>query len=45
MERSDFDLIAVGRALLQDPHWAMKIKDGQHDELMSFSKDALATLS
>lgn len=45
MERGDFDLIAVGRALLQDPEWAIKIKDGRHDELMSFSKDALATLA
>ncbi|WP_425410613.1 NADH:flavin oxidoreductase [Hyphococcus sp.] len=45
MERGDFDLIAVGRALLQDPAWAVKIKNGRHDELMSFSKDALASLS
>lgn len=45
MERREFDLIAVGRALLQDPRWAMKIKEGRHHELMSFSKDALTTLA
>ncbi len=45
MEHGDFDLIAVGRALLQDPRWVMKIKDGRHDELMSFTKDALASLA
>lgn len=45
MERGEFDLIAVGRALLQDPQWAMKIKTGRHDDLMSFSKDALASLA
>jgi len=44
MERKEFDLIAVGRALLQDPQWAEKIRRGRNDELMEFSKDALATL-
>ena len=44
MERGDFDLIAVGRALLQDPDWVEKIRDGRTDELMEFSRDALATL-
>ena len=45
MERGEFDLIAVGRALLQDPEWAHKIRQGRHDELMAYSPDALATLS
>jgi 2,4-dienoyl-CoA reductase-like NADH-dependent reductase (Old Yellow Enzyme family) len=45
MERGDFDLIAVGRALLQDPDWARKIREGRTGELKSFSKEALATLS
>ncbi|MHA7871531.1 MAG: NADH:flavin oxidoreductase [Hyphococcus sp.] len=44
MERNEFDLIAVGRALLQDPQWANKIRDGRTEDLMEFSKDALATL-
>ena len=29
MERGDFDLIAVGRALLQDPEWVTKVKEGR----------------
>lgn len=45
LEREEFDLIAVGRALLQDPEWAVKVRDGRSDELMSFTKDALTTLS
>jgi len=45
MARHEFDLIAVGRALLQDPQWAAKIREGRADELMDFSKEALATLS
>lgn len=44
MERGDFDLIAVGRALLQDPQWVVKIREGRTDELADFSKEALATL-
>ena len=45
MERGDFDLIAVGRALLQDPLWSQKIREGRMDELNDFTKEALATLS
>jgi 2,4-dienoyl-CoA reductase-like NADH-dependent reductase (Old Yellow Enzyme family) len=44
MEREEFDLIAVGRALLQDPAWAVKVKEGRTNELRSFSKEALGTL-
>ncbi|MGD2133228.1 MAG: NADH:flavin oxidoreductase [Maricaulaceae bacterium] len=44
-ERSDFDLVAVGRALLQDPLWAQKVKEGRTGELMNFTPEALKTLS
>jgi 2,4-dienoyl-CoA reductase-like NADH-dependent reductase (Old Yellow Enzyme family) len=44
MERGDFDLIAVGRALLNDPDWARKVKEGRVGDLKDFSKEALATL-
>lgn len=44
MERGDFDLIAVGRALLQDPEWAHKVQDGRTDDLLDFSREALAKL-
>jgi 2,4-dienoyl-CoA reductase-like NADH-dependent reductase (Old Yellow Enzyme family) len=44
LERDEFDLIAVGRALLQDPDWALKVKAGRTDELKPFSKEALSTL-
>ena len=29
LERGDFDLVAVGRALLQDPLWAQKVRQGR----------------
>ena len=45
MDRGDFDLVAVGRALLQDPNWVLKVKEGRTDELMNYDLKALATLS
>lgn len=42
--RDDFDLIAIGRALLSDPQWANKVRDGRLDELSDFDSSALDTL-
>lgn len=44
-DRGDFDLIAVGRALLSDPEWVRKIREGRSEELMSFEPSHIATLS
>ncbi len=44
-DRGDFDLVAVGRALLADAGWAREIHEGRSSELIGFSKEALATLS
>ena len=43
-DRGDFDLVAVGRALISDPEWVLKVRDGRNDELADFSPQALATL-
>jgi 2,4-dienoyl-CoA reductase-like NADH-dependent reductase (Old Yellow Enzyme family) len=45
LERGDFDLVAVGRALLQDANWAVKVREGRTDELLDFDRSAMATLS
>lgn len=45
LDAGEFDLVAVGRALLQDPNWANKIKEGRTDELKQYSGKALGTLS
>ena len=45
LDRGDFDLVAVGRALLQDAHWAAKVRAGRSGELMEFERSALAVLS
>lgn len=45
MERDEFDLVAVGRALLQDPNWAAKVLAGRFDELTPYEPASLQTLS
>ena len=45
LDRGDFDLVAVGRAVLQDADWTRKIREGRTDELLAFERSALATLS
>jgi 2,4-dienoyl-CoA reductase-like NADH-dependent reductase (Old Yellow Enzyme family) len=45
LDRGDFDLVAVGRALLQDPEWAVKIHDARNDDLMNYSTEALKVLA
>ncbi|TCT44691.1 NADH:flavin oxidoreductase [Martelella mediterranea] len=44
MEKDEFDLIAVGRALIKDPEWVKKVENGQTDKLEAFSREALAEL-
>jgi 2,4-dienoyl-CoA reductase-like NADH-dependent reductase (Old Yellow Enzyme family) len=44
IEQDEVDLVAVGRALLVDPAWAAKIRDGRLDELVPFTPAALQTL-
>jgi len=45
LERDEFDLIAVGRAILSDPNWATKIRSGNRQALQDYSAESLATLS
>jgi 2,4-dienoyl-CoA reductase-like NADH-dependent reductase (Old Yellow Enzyme family) len=45
MERDEFDMVAVGRALLQDPDWAAKVLAGRLDELKPYDAASLKTLS
>ncbi len=41
----EFDLVAVGRALLQDPNWVAKLRDGRDDELQAFDVNSMFALS
>ena len=44
LEREEFDLVAVGRALLADPQWAAKVRAGQADRLKGFTAAAFGEL-
>jgi 2,4-dienoyl-CoA reductase-like NADH-dependent reductase (Old Yellow Enzyme family) len=44
VETGEADLVAVGRALLSDPAWASKVRDGRIDELAAFNPEALKVL-
>ncbi|WP_240653618.1 NADH:flavin oxidoreductase [Streptomyces sp. AcE210] len=46
LERDEFDMVAIGRALLQDPEWAAKVLEGRFDALKPYdAAAALKTLS
>lgn len=44
MAAGEFDMIAVGRAILADPDWADKVREGRLDERIPFEKSLLAQL-
>ena len=41
LDRGEFDLVAVGRAVLQDPQWVLKGKANRFDELRDYDAKAL----
>ena len=45
LDAGEFDLVAIGRAVLQDPQWPAKLSQGQYDKIESFHVEALKTLS
>jgi 2,4-dienoyl-CoA reductase-like NADH-dependent reductase (Old Yellow Enzyme family) len=44
LNKQEFDLVAVGRALLVDPDWAVKVRDGREQDILPFSREALKQL-
>jgi len=44
LNNDEFDLVAVGRALLVDPDWAVKVREGREGDILPFSREALTTL-
>lgn len=44
MERGEFDLIAVGRALITEPEWVEKVRDGRFDQMETFDPASLHNL-
>lgn len=44
MDTDEFDLVAVGRAMIANPDWANRVRDGQTAELRAFEKEQLFEL-
>ncbi len=45
LEREEFDLVAVGRALLANPDWAVKVREGRESALVDFDRSHMASLT
>jgi len=45
LERGEFDLISVGRAMLGDAHWAAKVARGADHDLQPFRAELMTTLN
>jgi len=44
LARGDFDLIAIGRALLANPDWVHIVREGRLNDLLPFSKEMIEEL-
>ncbi|MFT5453014.1 MAG: 2,4-dienoyl-CoA reductase-like NADH-dependent reductase (Old Yellow Enzyme family) [Enterobacterales bacterium] len=44
LNKGEFALVAIGRALLQDPEWVLKVRENRLDELADYSKKSLMSL-
>jgi 2,4-dienoyl-CoA reductase-like NADH-dependent reductase (Old Yellow Enzyme family) len=44
VERGEFDLVAIGRALIADPQWPNKVRDRRFGDLIAYSNRMTATL-
>jgi 2,4-dienoyl-CoA reductase-like NADH-dependent reductase (Old Yellow Enzyme family) len=45
LDRGEFDLVALARAILGDPAWPAKVRQGREHELKPFTADLMLTLS
>ncbi|TCL00336.1 2,4-dienoyl-CoA reductase-like NADH-dependent reductase (Old Yellow Enzyme family) [Shimia isoporae] len=43
-EKDEFDMVAVGRALIANPDWANQVQAGKFDDLAAYEKDMLQKL-
>ncbi len=42
--RDELSLVAVGRTLLVDPEWLLKLRDGRNEDITAFTPEALSVL-
>lgn len=43
LARGEFDLVAVGRALIVNPDWPRLVREGRDDEIKGYTREALET--
>ena len=41
LEAEEFDLVAVGRVLLDDPQWIVKIREGREHEMADLKPEQI----
>ncbi|WP_339248976.1 NADH:flavin oxidoreductase [Paenibacillus sp. FSL P2-0136] len=44
LDKGEFDLVAVGRALISDPAWPAKVQAGKINEIIPFTSESTKTL-
>jgi 2,4-dienoyl-CoA reductase-like NADH-dependent reductase (Old Yellow Enzyme family) len=44
LARGEFDMVSLGRAILGDPAWAHKVREGRHAELTPFKPELMMSL-
>nr|WP_154958745.1 NADH:flavin oxidoreductase [Paenibacillus xylanexedens] len=44
MKNGEFDLIALGRVLLSDPEWPLKVQEGHNADIIPFTSEVLSKL-
>jgi 2,4-dienoyl-CoA reductase-like NADH-dependent reductase (Old Yellow Enzyme family) len=44
INNSKYDMVAVGRALISDPEWVIKMKEGRLQDIIPYTKEALFKL-
>ena len=44
INNSKYDMVAVGRALISDPEWVIKMKEGRLQDVIPYTKEALFKL-
>ena len=37
-DRNEFDLMGIGRSIIGDASWLIKVRDGEYDKIRSFTK-------
>lgn len=43
LDNDEFDVVAVGRALIADPEWALKLKEGRFRDILPYTRESEKT--